>query len=95
MTNETSGPEHTDNQSDSNSQPDQGDDVKKRAMRRYVQMAKYSGMALQFFLLIFIAAWAGQKLDEYFSTPKPYLTVALVIFFSAGYFVKLYKDLTS
>lgn len=51
-------------------------------------------MALQFFALIAIGAWAGQKLDARFETPKPYITIFLILFFSAGYFVKLYKDLT-
>lgn len=55
---------------------------------------KYSGMALQFFALIAIGAWLGQKLDARFQTPKPFITIFLILFFSAGYFIKLYKDLT-
>lgn len=55
---------------------------------------KYSGMALQFFVLIAIAAWAGQKLDDHFNTSKPFITIFLILFFAAGYFIKLYRDLT-
>ena len=66
----------------------------RKASRRYVEIARYSGMALQFFLLIAIAAWGGQKLDAHFGTSKPFLTIFLILFFSAGYFIKLYRDLT-
>jgi hypothetical protein len=55
---------------------------------------KYSGMALQFFLLIALAAWAGQKLDAHFNTSKPLITIFLILFFAAAYFIKLYRDLT-
>lgn len=65
-----------------------------KGSRRYIELARYSGMALQFFALIAIAAWGGQKIDEHFSTSKPYFTVVLILFFSTGYFIKLYKDLT-
>ena len=55
---------------------------------------KYSGMALQFFAAIAIGAWIGQKLDAYFHTPKPFITVFLILFFAGGYFYKLYRDLS-
>ncbi|MDX1476934.1 MAG: AtpZ/AtpI family protein [Saprospiraceae bacterium] len=55
---------------------------------------KYSGMALQFFALIAIGAWLGQKLDARLNTSKPFITIFLILFFSTGYFIKLYKDLT-
>jgi hypothetical protein len=64
---------------------------KKKKLNAYLQ---YSGMALQFFVLIFIAAIIGKKLDEYFETPKPYITVFFILFFSFGYFYKMYHDLT-
>jgi hypothetical protein len=51
-------------------------------------------MALQFFVLIAIGAWLGQKLDAYFRTPKPFITVFLILFFAAGYFYKMYRDLS-
>ena len=55
---------------------------------------KYSGMALQFFVLIAIGAWLGQQLDAYFRTPKPFITVFLILFFAAGYFYKMFRDLS-
>jgi F0F1-type ATP synthase assembly protein I len=55
---------------------------------------KYSGMALQFFVLIAIGAWIGQKLDAYFETSKPLITVFCILFFAVGYFYKMYRDLT-
>lgn len=74
---------------------DERDSQMDRARKRYVELAKYSGMAIQLFLVVGISAWIGQKLDAYFETPKPFITVALIVFFTAGYFFKLYKDLTS
>ena len=62
--------------------------------KRYNAAMKYSGMAIQFFAMIAIAAWGGQKLDVYFSTPKPIITIFLILLFSTGYFIKMYKDLT-
>jgi putative F0F1-ATPase subunit (Ca2+/Mg2+ transporter) len=62
--------------------------------RRYKAALRYSGMGIQFFVMIGIAAWGGQKLDAYFSTPKPFITIFLILLFSTGYFIKLYRDLT-
>lgn len=55
---------------------------------------KYSGMAIQFFALIAIGAWIGQKLDAWLQTSKPWMTLFCILFLSAGYFYKLYRDLT-
>lgn len=65
--------------------------VDKEKARNYI---KYSGFALQFFCLIFIMAWIGQKLDAYFETRKPLITALLVVLGAIAYFYKLYKDLT-
>jgi F0F1-type ATP synthase assembly protein I len=54
---------------------------------------KYSGFAVQFFVLILIAALLGQKLDTYFGLEKPFITIFLILFFTGGYFYKLYLDL--
>jgi F0F1-type ATP synthase assembly protein I len=56
---------------------------------------KYSGMALQFFALLAIGAWLGQKLDAHFGTSKPFITIFLILFLAGGYFYKMYRDLTS
>jgi hypothetical protein len=45
---------------------------------------KYSGMALQFFLVIAIGAWVGKKLDAHFGTPRPYITIICILFLAAG-----------
>jgi len=50
-------------------------------------------MALQLFVLLAIAAWGGQKLDEVLKTPQPYFTIALILLFTTGFFYKLVKDL--
>ena len=56
---------------------------------------KFSGMAFQFFALMVIAAFLGTKLDAYFGLEKPLITIFLILFFTAGYFVKLYRELFS
>jgi len=61
---------------------------------RYSAYLKYSGMALQFFAVIALGAWVGQKLDAYFGTSKPFITIICILFLAAGYFFKMYRDLT-
>jgi F0F1-type ATP synthase assembly protein I len=51
-------------------------------------------MALQFFLVIAVGAWVGKKLDAHFGTSKPFLTILCILFLAAGYFYKMYRDLT-
>ena len=62
---------------------------------KYYAYLKYSGMALQFFALIAIGAWLGQKLDAHFHTSKPLITVFLILFFAGGYFYKMYRELSN
>lgn len=38
---------------------------------------KYTGMAFQMGAIILIGAYAGQRLDAYYHTSKPYFTVGL------------------
>ena len=61
--------------------------------KKFSAYLKYSGMALQFFVLIAIGAWLGQKLDAHFGTARPYITVICILFLAAGYFYKMYRDL--
>ena len=63
--------------------------------KKFSAYLKYSGMAFQFFVLIALGAWIGQKLDAHFGMPKPYLTIICILFFAAGYMYKMYRDLTS
>jgi len=57
------------------------------------QYLKYSGMALQLFVLLGIGAWLGQKLDARLHTPDPYFTIAFILLFTTAFFYKLVKDL--
>ena len=50
-------------------------------------------MAIQLFVLVGIGAWIGQKLDEALQTSRPYITIALILLFTTGFFYKLVKDL--
>ena len=36
-------------------------------------------MAFQMGIIIFVGSFAGQKLDAYFQTPKPYFTIFLAL----------------
>ena len=49
--------------------------------------AKYSGMAFQMGIIILIGTFIGKKLDAYFQTERPYLTIflALLSIFTALY----------
>lgn len=59
-------------------------------MRKNTQnYLKYSGMAIQMGVIILLGVFAGQKLDEYFST-APYLTVAMSLL---SIFAALYATL--
>ncbi len=68
-------------------------DKKKKEKRHVNSYMKYSGMGIQMGGIIFIGAYAGQKLDAHYQTSKPYFTVALALFstFAALYIVL--KDL--
>jgi F0F1-type ATP synthase assembly protein I len=64
-----------------------------RTPRQVNQYLKYSGMALQFFLLVGVGAWLGQLLDKRLETSKPYFTIILILLFTGGFFYRLVKDL--
>lgn len=57
------------------------------------QYLKYSGMVFQLFILLAIAAFIGQKLDQRYNTKSPYFTASLLILFLIAYLFKLYRDL--
>ncbi len=42
--------------------------------------ARYTSLAFEMGIVIFAGAFGGHKLDEYFSTSKPWFTVALSLF---------------
>jgi len=63
------------------------DEVKRRIRPKVDAYMKYSGMAIQMGVIILIGTLAGQWLDGYFETGRPYLTVllALLSIFAALY----------
>ena len=40
---------------------------------------KYSGMAFQMIVVLLIAAYAGQWLDDYFKSSQPWFTLVLLL----------------
>lgn len=38
----------------------------------------FSGFAIQMWILIYLGAWSGKKLDSHYETPKPYFTISLI-----------------
>ena len=65
-------------------QEEPSSDEPRRQVNSYM---KYSGMAIQMGVIILIGTFAGKKLDAYFQTERPYLTVllALLSIFAALY----------
>jgi len=55
---------------------------------------KYSGMVMQLFVLLFLAAYAGIKLDAWMGNEVQYFTAALVLFAVIVYLIKIYFDLS-
>ena len=64
-----------------------------RTPRQVNQFLKYSGMALQLFVLAGAGAWLGQLLDKRLGTSKPYFTIILILLFTGVFFYRLIKDL--
>lgn len=58
--------------------------------------AKYSGLAIQLGVTIAIFAFAGQQLDSYFGTSRPYWTMVLALLgVLAGLYLTLKDILTN
>ncbi|HJW31078.1 MAG TPA: AtpZ/AtpI family protein [Saprospiraceae bacterium] len=55
---------------------------------------KYSGLALQLFVLLGIGAWLGQRIDHWLHTTIPYFTILFVLVFTGAFFYKLVIDLS-
>jgi len=55
---------------------------------------KYSGMVMQLFVLLFLAAFAGVKLDAKMGNETQYITAGLVLLAVIVYLIKIYFDLT-
>jgi len=54
---------------------------------------KYSGMVMQLLVLLFLAAFAGTKIDAYFGNEIQYATAALILLAVIAYLIKIYFDL--
>lgn len=54
---------------------------------------KYSGMVFQLFALLFIAAFAGQKIDAWLGNKTAYVTALLLCIAVLGYLLKIYFEL--
>ena len=63
----------------------------RRPVDHYMQ---YAGMAFQLVVLMFVAAFIGDKLDEKWGGNKGYFTAGLVTFFLIAYLVKIYIELS-
>jgi len=48
---------------------------------------------MQLFVLLFLAAYAGKKLDAYMENETPYITALLILFSVIAYLFKVYFDL--
>lgn len=83
MSKPTKQPTHKDDGNEDDNQ----DGLKKQVRPKVDAYMKYSGMAIQMGMVILIGTLAGQWLDDYFETERPYLTVllALVSIFAALY----------
>lgn len=59
----------------------------RKPVRRSTEYLKYSGMAIQMGVIIFLGTFGGQKLDEHFQFETPWCTLAgaLLGIFAAFY----------
>jgi len=55
---------------------------------------KYAGMVMQLLVLLLIASYFGQKLDESMGNSPAYMTALFVLLAVVAYLVKIYFELT-
>ncbi len=55
---------------------------------------KYSGWGMQLCISLFIAAFIGRKIDEYFAFEKNWIAILLIFLVLGAQFYKLIKDLS-
>ncbi len=55
---------------------------------------KYSGLALQMFVLLGVGAWLGQRVDKWLHTSSPYFTILFILVFATAFFYRLIKELS-
>jgi F0F1-type ATP synthase assembly protein I len=66
---------------------------KKLVPQKFNHFIQYSGIAFQFFGLIFAGLFIGSKLDEYIELNTPVFTISFLFLFVIGFFIRLYIDL--
>ncbi|MEL6390803.1 MAG: hypothetical protein AAFQ02_11645 [Bacteroidota bacterium] len=66
--------------------------MSQRPSKAYV---KYSGLALQMFVVLFMGFWGGSKLDEVFGFDRPYIGGLLCLMILFGFFYKIIADTNS
>jgi F0F1-type ATP synthase assembly protein I len=55
---------------------------------------RYSGMALEFFLICGVAAFIGTKLDKWLKLSFPAFTIILLLIAMSGALYRIYKQTT-
>lgn len=55
-------------------------------------LARYSGMAMELFVLLMILFFLGKKIDHYLKFSKPVFAVTAMVFGLTGYLIKVYRD---
>jgi F0F1-type ATP synthase assembly protein I len=56
---------------------------------------KYSGLAIQMFVLLAVGAWLGQRVDKWLKTSEPWFTILFILLFTGAFFYRLIKELNS
>ncbi len=67
---------------------------KKETYKKVNPAMKYGGMGVQMGITIGIGVWLGQKLDAYYSTTKPYFTVALALLFLISVMYSIIREVS-
>jgi len=52
------------------------------------------GIGFQMIAIIAVSAWLGQLIDHHYNNPKPYVTLALLLFGTVGSIWQLIKQVT-
>ncbi len=63
---------------------------KKKTIQFY---GKFAGLGMQMFFVLLLAALGGQWLDNQLGTPRPYITIVMILLGLTGILYKVIKDL--
>ncbi|MDX1685386.1 MAG: AtpZ/AtpI family protein [Saprospiraceae bacterium] len=56
---------------------------------------KYSGMAFELAAYLIVAVLIGGWLDDLLELEDPWMTILLLFLFLAGWFIRLYRDVSA